>query len=371
MKLKNIHIENIKCFEDYTVELLKPETQEPLNVCVMVGPNGCGKSTIMEALVSALTTADETYGGRILDEKAIKCGQDSCDIKLSFSLNDEEKALFGTEKNEFVIFNRKERTTDSDEEKFSDYLLYPEELWGEISGDGGKAISDELESERNQYVKYLSAFIKNKQTGCILYFDAFRYLPTTSPNGINMDIIPNTRSGSLMSNVNPDNMISNKYFNVKQWLLNLDYMRLKEEGGYYKQVYEHVLRALEMLFQPLSILEIDTSGNIIFQDGSTGEKIGIDMLSDGFKNLFLIVGAVIMRLSTMGGDENTPFYMNEAIVLIDEIDCHIHPRWQRNIIPGLKKLFPNCQYIVSTHSPYILESVQEYEIKQIGEKNIV
>ena len=58
-------------------------------------------------------------------------------------------------------------------------------------------------------------------------------------------------------------------------------------------------------------------------------------------------------------------------ILIDEIDCHIHPKWQKNIIPGLKRLFPNCQYIVSTHSPYILSSVQEYEILQIGEKKIV
>lgn len=186
-----------------------------------------------------------------------------------------------------------------------------------------------------------------------------------------MDVISDIRKDSLKSNIDSNNMVSNKYFNVKQWLLNLDYLRLKEDGTYYKQVYAHILRALDLLFQPLNILEINTSGNIIFQDEVTGEKMDVDMLSDGFKSLFSIIGAIIMRLSIMGGDDENPFYMNEAIVLIDEIDCHIHPRWQRNIIPGLKQLFPNCQYIVSTHSPYILESVQEYEILQIGEKRIV
>ena len=63
--------------------------------------------------------------------------------------------------------------------------------------------------------------------------------------------------------------------------------------------------------------------------------------------------------------------MKEAIILIDEIDCHIHPKWQKKLLPSLRELFPNCQFIVTTHSPYILDGISEYSIKKIGEKKIV
>jgi len=45
------------------------------------------------------------------------------------------------------------------------------------------------------------------------------------------------------------------------------------------------------------------------------------------------------------------------VVLIDEIELHLHPRWQRDIIPALKKTFPNCQFIVTTHSPQVISHV--------------
>lgn len=64
--------------------------------------------------------------------------------------------------------------------------------------------------------------------------------------------------------------------------------------------------------------------------------------------------------------DGRPFYRNEAIVLIEEVDCHIHPRWQRKILPSLTELFPDCQFIVTTHSPYILDGMSEYSIKEIG-----
>lgn len=51
MKLMNIKLKNVKCFDKLTLHLVKPETQEPLSVCAFVGPNGTGKSTILDSLV--------------------------------------------------------------------------------------------------------------------------------------------------------------------------------------------------------------------------------------------------------------------------------------------------------------------------------
>lgn len=53
------------------------------------------------------------------------------------------------------------------------------------------------------------------------------------------------------------------------------------------------------------------------------------------------------------------------MVLIDEIDCHIHPKWQINIIPYFKQMFPNCQFIITTHSPFILNKLDDSEITEL------
>ena len=374
MKLKEIELTNVKCFKDYRLELVRPGTDEPLNVCVLIGPNGCGKSTIMEAIIYTLTTLDQEYGGRIFDEKAIKYKENWLSSELKMQLNADDKKILNIADDTLSLLGAKVQLKNSQSDAYQDFMVYPNGLeidLCESENDEDKTKKEEqFQKNRAKYENILEQLINNKKMTPVLYFDAFRYLPFFNPQGINMDIMSNVRKDSLRSNVNEDNTISNKYFNVKQWLLNLDYLKLKE-GNYYQRVYEHVTRAVDMLFSPLKFSRIEANGNIIFVDDDSKEEIDIGMLSDGFKSLFSIIGAMIMRLSLLGEKEGMPFYMNEAIVLIDEIDCHIHPRWQRNIIPALKILFPNCQYIVSTHSPYILESVQEYEIKQIGERRMV
>ena len=374
MKLKEIELTNVKCFKDYRLELVRPGTDEPLNVCVLIGPNGCGKSTIMEAIIYTLTTLDQEYGGRIFDEKAIKYKENWLSSELKMQLNADDKKILNIADDTLSLLGAKVQLKNSQSDAYQDFMVYPNGLeidLCESENDEDKTKKEEqFQKNRAKYENILEQLINNKKMTPVLYFDAFRYLPSSNPQGINMDIMSNVRKDSLRSNVNEDNTISNKYFNVKQWLLNLDYLKLKE-GNYYQRVYEHVTRAVDMLFSPLKFSRIEANGNIIFVDDDSKEEIDIGMLSDGLKSLFSIIGAMIMRLSLLGEKEGMPFYMNEAIVLIDEIDCHIHPRWQRNIIPALKILFPNCQYIVSTHSPYILESVQEYEIKQIGERRMV
>lgn len=124
--------------------------------------------------------------------------------------------------------------------------------------------------------------------------------------------------------------------------------------------------ALEV--NPLKFQYIDTEGSIVFKDDRTGENISLDMLSDGFKSLFFIAIDIIRRLSLAETFKNEIFYMKEAIILIDEIDCHIHPKWQRKLLSSLRELFPNCQFIVTTHSPFILDGMPEYSIIKIGEK---
>jgi predicted ATP-binding protein involved in virulence len=85
-------------------------------------------------------------------------------------------------------------------------------------------------------------------------------------------------------------------------------------------------------------------------------EIALELLSDGEKNLLAMVGHLSRRLA----EEHDRFENkldDSSIVLIDEIELHLHPEWQRMIIPRLTKTFPNCQFIVTTHSPQVLSHV--------------
>jgi predicted ATP-binding protein involved in virulence len=85
-------------------------------------------------------------------------------------------------------------------------------------------------------------------------------------------------------------------------------------------------------------------------------EIAVDLLSDGEKSLLAIVGHLSRKLAEYNEDLENPLEAS-ALVLIDEIELHLHPAWQRMIIPRLTQTFPNCQFIVTTHSPQVLSHV--------------
>lgn len=91
-------------------------------------------------------------------------------------------------------------------------------------------------------------------------------------------------------------------------------------------------------------------------------EIRIDQLSDGEKCLIALVSDLARRLAMANPELKNPL-AGEGIVLIDEIDLHIHPGWQRTILANLRKTFPNCQFIVSTHSPQVLGEAEGRQIR--------
>lgn len=82
-------------------------------------------------------------------------------------------------------------------------------------------------------------------------------------------------------------------------------------------------------------------------------EIQVDLLSDGEKCTLSMVGDLARRLSIANPSLSNPL-KGDGIVIIDEIDLHLHPSWEISILPKLQKTFPNCQFIVSTHSPLVL-----------------
>ena len=92
-----------------------------------------------------------------------------------------------------------------------------------------------------------------------------------------------------------------------------------------------------------------------------GKTFNLEQLSDGEKNLIALVGDIARRLSIANPNSKEPL-KGDGIILIDEVDLHLHPAWQRLIIPKLTELFPNCQFFITTHSPQVLSHVKPENI---------
>jgi predicted ATP-binding protein involved in virulence len=84
-----------------------------------------------------------------------------------------------------------------------------------------------------------------------------------------------------------------------------------------------------------------------------GKTLDVAQLSQGEKSMMALVGDIARRLAMMNPALDTPLE-GYGIVMIDEIDLHLHPNWQRAIVGNLNRTFPNCQFILTTHSPIII-----------------
>ena len=88
-----------------------------------------------------------------------------------------------------------------------------------------------------------------------------------------------------------------------------------------------------------------------------GQELIVNQLSDGEKCLLAMVGDLARRLAIANPGLENP-REGSGVILIDEIELHLHPKWQREIIPALTRTFPNCQFIVTTHSPQVISEVK-------------
>ena len=94
--------------------------------------------------------------------------------------------------------------------------------------------------------------------------------------------------------------------------------------------------------------------------------VPVHQLSDGERGLLAMVLDLTRRLAQANSKMKTPASKSEAVVLVDELDLHLHPSWQRRIVQNLTSAFPKCQFIATTHSPQIIGEVQHDRIQIIA-----
>jgi predicted ATP-binding protein involved in virulence len=116
-----------------------------------------------------------------------------------------------------------------------------------------------------------------------------------------------------------------------------------------------VRRAIAGMLPGFSGLRIQRNPlHMVIRKGDTA--LVVDQLSDGEKLLLALTADLARRLAMAYADHSDSLH-GEAIVLIDEIELHLHPAWQRRVLASMRATFPNCQFIVTTHSPQVLSEV--------------
>jgi len=147
---------------------------------------------------------------------------------------------------------------------------------------------------------------------------------------------------------------------LKQFIVNLDYWTKDAQsrtgsGGRYERLLKEFFRIVSKLAEGLMVefKEVRPQTNevtIVTDDG----EVPIEALSQGTTSLISWVGVLLQRLYELYGDEEQNPTEHYALVLMDELDAHMHPAWQQSLVGNLKEVFPNVQFIATTHSPLIV-----------------
>ncbi|MBD2003991.1 MULTISPECIES: AAA family ATPase [Cyanophyceae] len=149
------------------------------------------------------------------------------------------------------------------------------------------------------------------------------------------------------------------YVRFFQWFRTLEDVENEERRDnpdYRDRQLEAVRQAISSLMPGFSNLRVRRSP-LRMTAKKQGQELIVNQLSDGEKGLLAMVGDLARRLAIANPGLPNPL-QGEGVVLIDEIELHLHPKWQREIIPALTRTFPNCQFIVTTHSPQVISEVK-------------
>jgi len=128
--------------------------------------------------------------------------------------------------------------------------------------------------------------------------------------------------------------------------------KVREKRNYKDISLKAVRTAISNMFDGFSNLRIERNPlSMKINKGMT--TLSIEQLSDGEKCTLALIGDLARRLSLANPSGKNPL-QGKGVVLIDEIELHMHPAWQREILSKIRKTFPNIQFIITTHSPQVL-----------------
>ncbi len=200
--------------------------------------------------------------------------------------------------------------------------------------------------DRKEEILSIIEIQENKKSRInILNDNIFEHFAAYGPSRLSKSskVINNTKSYSIF---NSDSILQDIEDKLKEW------EKDENQNKYYKSAKSILLNLLSPLVDDV---RVNRAGTKTFLEYHETESVDNDWkqfneIASGCRNIIALFGDMIIRLS-----ENQPLIDNfnnlEGIVLIDEIDNHLHPKWQKALVEKLTELFPKIQFIASTHSP--------------------
>ncbi|MGF3104077.1 AAA family ATPase [Rossellomorea sp. DUT-2] len=300
---------------------------------IITGKNGSGKTSLLQALKKQL----------ILIERN------------SYKIYDKKKNLNENPNNDYTDFNNlfsisnEELISSLTEVEKTNYLLneiYKLNLEKEVRVSNKQRKYVSLEFNEFQDEEYIHKILKS---GFIVaFFDSKRAYSFEKPMGITV---------TATSRYSIKDQASSKFV---QYLVNLkaDRAFAYEEGNNAKvesidKWFQKFEENLQELFETNKLeLRFDRK-TLSFNVNFNGKSMNLLYLSDGFSSVIYIISEIIMRM------KNKRRHQEEGIVIIDEIETHLHVSLQKKVLRFLTNFFPNIQFIVSTHSPFVLSSIDD------------
>ncbi|MFC1848432.1 AAA family ATPase [Chloroflexota bacterium] len=349
MPVKNLEIRMLGPFD--TIEF-----DFDMHVNVFIGPNNCGKTTALIALAEAVTypfVVPERYfrGVKIPYLKTISWDErmqvkhvppwvvNSADVKLMKKLG---YTGFIPALRENTGFRPKspmgEATNDSRKRRGIESELYEFEM----------GTREDTLFQRHQY----TISEKNKTLTAGEKKELERRKPWSS-------------NAYRVSRITDEEVVSK--------MVELDYRSYRKDDTRFRDVVSVIARIASeiMIGFPVNFQRIEEEDSSLYPQFTTPNgHLPLDKLSQGTQSIIQWLSRLVLGMAEYY-DFPKDLTKKPAIFIIDEIDAHMHPEWQRRIIPTITKNLPNCQLFVSTHSPLILSGLSEGQVQLLnrGRKN--
>ena len=336
MWVEELTLQNIKCFDGKPIRFSKPGTKDqPYPWITFLSENGGGKSTALQAL--ALLLAGPESVQKLLPRPLAWLRDEGRAGLISTRIHQGETdpGKFG-EKQVTRAFGYSFHITGSK----------PVEIRGRRYNE--PSIVENVE-KRLSWLRQ-NAFTSTGGGWFAVGYGAFRRL-TRSSQIIVPSLEPQARFTNFITQFNEEDPLSA----FERWMVYLDYRISKSNDQEALRQNDLGISAINQLLpEGVDFACITEEGRICFN--INGTVVPTTALSDGYRSVLALAGDLVWRLLLSFPQSSNPLG-EEGVVLIDELDIHLHPIWQRQIAGWLRAQFPKIQFIVATHSPFIAAGV--------------
>lgn len=334
MIIRELTLQNFRGIQKMDINLNK-------RLNVFCGINGVGKSSILDAIVIQLSwivariRADKG-SGRPISEYDIKNNESFS--KTELNIDDNGNCYTGK------LVKHKKGRSGNEKSSVNDFSIFAKHIRQEITDKMEKtSIPVFVYYSTNRIVNDIPLRIRSKHDFSLL----------------------ETYDNSLETGVNFRSFF--EWYRNREDLENEQYREANQEN-LFNQGQKSYSKDKQLESVRTAIAQVSGFKDIVvnrnplrMEVNKNGERLRLEKLSDGEKCLFAMAGDLARRLSIANPSLLNPLE-GEGIVLIDEIDLHLHPQWQKKIISQLLQTFPNIQFIVSTHSPQVLSEIEPEKI---------